>query len=476
MKINKQFLTALLVFLVLGVCTLLLFFLLPSAAHGAAAEPVTLSDRAQNAFASAEVTNAGGSYTVTAEDGVFACDLLAGLPVSQAAFEQLAQQCTSLTAEGPVAPPSGSGTVPDYGFDHPLAQVKAAYSDGGGIFIEVGAQIAGTDQYYIRVDHSASVYRIGKEAIRCLLADISAYLDLSLTPDGADRDTLPSRISVNTGAQSLQLEKLPLPETDGAGFSYRYRLAGDRAAYVDPDAYETYFGELGELEADGVVTMRPTSVDLKEYGLADEEACDSISFTMLGESVRLRLGNRSGDFYYVLREGVPAIYRLSRLAVTWEDADEYALMSRYLMAPALDKVQEILIEGGGVRYHFTLQNGSASLDGTPLTASTFDSFYALLCSLRAEYKLGAPAQNIPPDLTVTFVYTDRAAPTASPAPEDVEASPYRTDVIRFIPYGPKRHAIEINGAALYAVRSTYATKVLGVLATLQDGQQVSASW
>lgn len=105
MKINKQFLTALLVFLVLGVCTLLLFFLLPSAAHGAAAEPVTLSDRAQNAFASAEVTNAGGSYTVTAEDGVFACDLLAGLPVSQAAFEQLAQQCTSLTAEGPVAPP-----------------------------------------------------------------------------------------------------------------------------------------------------------------------------------------------------------------------------------------------------------------------------------------------------------------------------------------------------------------------------------
>ena len=42
MKINKQFLTALLVFLVLGVCTLLLFFLLPSAAHGAAAEPVTL--------------------------------------------------------------------------------------------------------------------------------------------------------------------------------------------------------------------------------------------------------------------------------------------------------------------------------------------------------------------------------------------------------------------------------------------------
>ncbi len=58
----------------------------------------------------------------------------------------------------------------------------------------------------------------------------------------------------------------------------------------------------------------------------------------------------------------------------------------------------------------------------------------------------------------------------------MEASPYRTDVICFIPYGPKRHAIEINGAALYAVRSTYATKVLGVLATLQDGQQVPASW
>ncbi len=475
MKINKQFLTALLVFLVLGIGTLLLFFFLPPAAHGAAAEPVTLSDRAQNAFVSAEITNAGGRYVVTAEDGVFSCDLLAGLPVSQAAFERLAQECTSLTADRP-APAPDEDAAPDYGFEHPLAQARAVYSDGSGIFIEVGAQIAGTDQYYIRVDHSTSVYLIGREAIRCLLADISAYLDLSLTPDGVDEDTLPSSISVFSGARSLQLEKLALPETDGAGFSYRYRLSGSRPAYVDPDAYETYFGGLGGLEADGVVTMRPTAVDLKEYGLADEDACDGISFTMLGQTVRLRLGRLSGDFYYVLREGVPAIYRLSRLAVTWDDADEYALMSRYLMAPDPDKVQEILIEGGGASYHFTLDNGFVSLDGAPLTADTFDSFYALLCSLRAEYKLGDPAQNIPPDLTVTFVYTDPAGPASSPAPDGAQDSFYRTDVIRFIPYGPKRHAIEINGAALYAVRSTYVTKVLGVLATLQDGQIVSAVW
>ena len=55
-------------------------------------------------------------------------------------------------------------------------------------------------------------------------------------------------------------------------------------------------------------------------------------------------------------------------------------------------------------------------------------------------------------------------------------SGYRTDVVRFIPYGAKRCAIEINGSAAYVVRSAYVTRVLEAMDGLGSGQPVSAAW
>ena len=117
MKVKHQFFAALGCFLALGLAALALMALAPAgqAAPGALS-PVVLSDRAQNAFASARVTNASGSYTVQASGiGTYTCPELAGLPASQQAFEGLAQQCTSLTAYGPAEP------AEDYGFDRPTA-------------------------------------------------------------------------------------------------------------------------------------------------------------------------------------------------------------------------------------------------------------------------------------------------------------------------------------------------------------------
>ena len=179
MKISTQFFTSLIVFAVLGAGAVFLSLFFPQN-PGEQQTEVTLSDRAQNAFASAEVTNTQSSYSVLQEDGTYQCEQLAGLPLSQEAFDELARECTSLSAIGPLVQDPEEPV--DYGFDHPLARVQASYSDGGGILIEVGSQIAGTDQYYIRVNGSNSVYQVGRSSIRYLLADISSYLDLSLSP------------------------------------------------------------------------------------------------------------------------------------------------------------------------------------------------------------------------------------------------------------------------------------------------------
>ena len=468
MKISKQFLTALLVFLSLGCFALLLSVFLPSAQPSSKEGSVTLSDRAQNAFSSVEIENASGNYTITYDGEGYHCDQLKGLPLSTDAFDELAQECTSLTAWGPLEQPKDPDSpAPDYGFDLPLARAEAVYSDGGGILIEVGSQIAGTDQYYIRVNGSQSVYRIDRASIRYLLAEPSVYLDLSLAPSRSDGTVLPSSIKLTTGEESIELERLRTTQTDGAGFSYNYRLVGPRPYYVDPDAFKTYFGDLNTLKATDVVTLYPTEVELREYGLSAEQPRSVLSFTVLGEQVTLRIGDFSGSFYYVYREGVPAVYRLSALAVTWEGADEYALMTRYLMTPDPDTLREIRVEGTGVSAQFVKTSTGWNWNGDPLSGETFDSFYRLLCSLRAEYEIEDPVQNILPEMTVTFVYDE---PTGEEEPE------YRTDVIRFVPYGIKRHAIEINGEARYAVRSTYVSAILSALSGLWDGQVLNLSW
>ena len=467
MKISKQFYTSLVVFALLGVGVIALSLLFP-ASRGKQQTEVTLADRAQNAFAQVEIVNAGGSYQVTYEDDVYRCPQLSGLPLSQAAFDELARECTSLSAVGPLQQDPDHPV--DYGFDFPLARAQASYSDGGGILIEVGSQIAGTDQYYIRVNGSNSVYQVGRSSIRYLLADISSYLDLSLSPSEEGNTALPSQIVFTENGQTLQLDRLYSTRTDAMGMSYQYQLAGDRPSYVDPDAFETYFGELASLKASGVVTLYPSDVELRQYGLSNTSDYSTLSFTLLGEQVTLRIGNLAGDFYYVYREGVPAVYRLSASDAHWVGVTRYALMSRYLMAPTVDTLREIRIDTKDTSYLFDLTGSGILFNDQSLSAETFEQFYTLLCSVRAEYEMEDPLQNIPPELTVTFVYDE---PAVNPQQED---QLYRTEVVRFIPYGIKRHAIEIDGVAEYAVRSSYVSRILSVLPLLEDGQTIDPTW
>ena len=466
MKISKQFFTSLIVFAVLGAGAVFLSLFFPQN-PGEQQTEVTLSDRAQNAFASAEVTNTQGSYSVLQEDGTYQCEQLAGLPLSQEAFDELARECTSLSAIGPLVQDPEKPV--DYGFDHPLARVQASYSDGGGILIEVGSQLIGSDQYYIRVNGGSSVYRIDRASIAYLLSDISSYLDLSLSPVDGEANALPTTIQLTRGEQTLRLDRLPYTQTDGMGLRYNYRLVGDRPAYVDPDAFNTYFDDLASLKASGVAILYPSNFELQQYGLADTDRYATLSFAMLGRQVTLRIGLCADDFYYIYREGVPAIYRLAADDAHWTGVSWYALMSRYLMAPTAESLRQIQIDADGKTYLFDLTGSRIRLNDQYLSNETFGQFYQLLCSVRAEYQMEEPLQNIPPEMTVTFVFDQ---PAAQPQGDQY----YRTEIVRFIPYGIKRHAIEIDGVAEYAVRSNYLAQVLTVLPNLQDGDSIDPNW
>jgi len=74
-----------------------------------------------------------------------------------------------------------------------------------------------------------------------------------------------------------------------------------------------------------------------------------------------------------------------------------------------------------------------------------------------------------PELSLTFWYTQTAEELAT-------RTPARSTTVRFLPYGLRRYAIEVDGVARYAVRAAYVSKVTETMLSLRDGMEITSAW
>lgn len=461
MKINRQLRTALIVLVVLGAAAFCIVHFNPfSTQHQP--QSITLSDRAAGALATVRVRNAAGSYTVTREDEAYRCAQLSDLPTSETAFDTLAEHCTGIVA-------TSSAKLPDepdaLGFDRPKAVVEITFSDDSGLTLTLGNQTADGTAYYLRLTEGGTVYLLSAKDAAVFLADVTNYVDLNL----ATFDSLPATIELkNAKAGLLTAQSLAEPATDGEGNIYDYTLSDEtRTTFADTESLQSFFGGLTNLKALSVVQLSPTLDELVSYGILDNagQPVHTLTFGSGDTMIALSVGNRSGEYYYVYKSGVNVVFSLALDDMTWDNVSFYLLMSRWPLAPLMADVASITAQTENGAYEITIDGATANCNGMPLSDRTFAQLYQLLFSFQAEYEIDGQLQPILPDLTLTIRYR---APGADGAP--------RTDVVRFVPYGLRRDAIEINGTALYAVRSTYAARVSEILLNLYDGMEISSSW
>lgn len=469
MKMNKQLQTALLVFGILGVLIAALSFFQPlRASHRQ--QGITLTDRATTTLVYVSVKNGFGSYEVTLENGVYFCEALRGLPISTPALDELAERSTSLHALTRVKPPKNLGEI---GLAKPRATVEIRFSDDTDLQFSIGARVPNESAYYLQLSGSEAVYTISEASVQSFLTDVSRYVSLTLADNLTDAAELPDELRFHSAAADFTVAKMAAPAADGFGNRYTYQIAridGSEAGYVDSAQYKNYFVRLHELQASSIVQLFPSPEELASFGLApDNPAGISISFTFGKQTTSLRLGNRSDDIYYVYKEGVPAVYTLPLAQTPWDNVTYYALMSRFIAAPNLTQIDRIEVDFPDGGYDITVDGTTASCNGVSLSQRTFGGLYQLLCAARAEYELTSPPETTLPELTLTFWYRQTEEELAA-------KTPARSMTVRFLPYGLRRHAIEVNGVARYAVRSTYVSKVTETLLALRDGMEVSPTW
>ncbi|MEG1932496.1 MAG: DUF4340 domain-containing protein [Pygmaiobacter sp.] len=466
MKLNKQLSTALIVFALIGVLVALLpLFTLPSSKDP---QGITLSDRASASLSSLEVKNSFGSYSVTLEGGKFSCPQLIDLPLSDAEFEQLAESVTGIHALTQIKQPDDVAAL---GFDRPTAVATVRYTDASELTLTIGAKLEDASAYYLRLAEDGQIYTIEQDAIHYLLADVSVFVELHLAENEPQSSSAIDTLTFSSPAASFTLSGLSQPTTDGCGITYTHSIFRDgESAFVEPAALESFFPSLSTLCASSVVQLYPTPEELASYGIfvSDHSTETALSFSIDGHTTELLIGNLSGDYYYVYKHGVNAVFALPLTQVTWGDVSFYGLMSRNIAAPTLSSLSHIAVHTPDADYEIDINGNTATCNGISLSDHTLADLFALLCSVRAEYELTDPPEIIAPELTIVYTFLPDAAAKAGAAP--------KTLTLRLIPYGLRRDALELDGVARYAVRSTYAAKVNETLLSLRDGMEISPIW
>lgn len=461
MKVNRPLITALFAFIFFAAMAIGLARLAPIAA-GHQLSDITLSDRASGALSEVRVKNSWGSYSLVRTDGSLSCLQLQDLPVSEAALENFAQNCTSVHATSGVKLPEDEALL---GFDRPRAVVEIIFADETFLTLTIGDANEEETGYYVRLADDGPIYLLSQKDAAPFFAAASSYLDLTLTDNPADSSALAQEIVLETPSQKLSVSR-----NDSDLDSAQYTVSdGTISLAADEESLASFFGSLGNLCADSVIQIYPSNAELQSYGILDASGApvQKLSFSMGGAQTQLIIGNRSGDSYYVYKEGVSAVFTLPLSQASWDGASLFRLMRRTPLLPDATELSCITVETAGARYDILPDETGlvASVNDISLSDRTFGQLYNLLFSFEAQYVLDDALQNILPELTLTLTYRLPAA----------DGSP-RVDVVRFIPYGLRRHAIEINGMALWAVRSGYVQQVETVFRTLQDGVSISSVW
>ena len=139
------------------------------------------------------------------------------------------------------------------------------------------------------------------------------------------------------------------------------------------------------------------------------------------------------------------------------------------MAPTAESLRQIQIDADGKTYLFDLTGSRIRLNDQYLSNETFGQFYQLLCSVRAEYQMEEPLQNIPPEMTVTFVFDQPAA-----QPQGDQYYPHRDRAVYSLRHQTACDRDRRRGRV--CVRSNYLAQVLTVLPNLQDGDFIDPNW
>ncbi len=437
---------------------LLLFFLLALSAAcggGGAASSSTAAFTHTGSFTGAKVTCGDGVFTLTLQNGSLSCEELAGTPQDTDALESFAAGCEAI---GGQVVDGAKITDEEYGLVTPAAHAELEYTEGVVLTLSIGNAAPGGG-YYFSVQGQNIVYLGSAPVFAQFLLGPGQFAKSAVTAFNFAPGTAhhPAKITFTIKGETVVLEHLATPATDGYGNIYNYCLPSHGGAYVSDEAYNAYFAECTAMLAAGKTGEPPQGFD-------PQDPFCTITIENGTEKQTLFIGAPSpAGTSYVAKAGDTAVYIVEEKYLAFLNATAGSLATPFILAPAMETVTNITVitPGSGAFYVIDIYDGSGIVDGAPLAQPTFAGLYRLLCSLQAQAAVAGEVENTNEgSVSLAFHFTDGTATTA-----------------KLVPVDGGFYAIFINDVFTgSAVREAFCEKLLFTLEQITNGQIIDPTW
>jgi len=376
--------------------------------NAAREEDITLADRTRQEITAVRVVTTQGEYTAeNVGEGSFEISDLEGIPVNATQLDLLLD-CAAAPKASRVVEEAPSDLT-KFGLDVPVARVEVSYSQGDPLILLLGSDAPHSAGVYCKREGDAAVYLMDTARAQELSQPLNQLVDRVLGENIPTNEVGRVTLSGSGFPQDIVLE----PTTEESSVqkygaeTHRMTEPKDRAA--DSDAVSDIITTAMGLTAAEAAVLNPTSEEMAETGLEKPAAILTMEYGE-GETLTLRAGDTDEDgMVWVMKDGVPVLYRVTLDSCPWVTASYETLASRQLVSPSLEELSEISVTTAGEGFTFLISGEEGdvqvSCNGQELDPEAFQEYFQSIIAMKGE----AFTQQRPggsPEVTLTYTYRD----------------------------------------------------------------------
>ena len=413
---------------------LIAVFMLPKKAESIE-ETIPLNDGEVMAVT---VVNEYGTIELTKKDEKWTIKGLEKFSLSENAFT-LAEQAASLEAVREISP---SEDLKQYGLTEPEADVKIETSQGSR-HLEIGGQSPAAGQRYIQLDDH--IYLVDSAKVTSFLYDLNHFVSTLVSEPLGSEDNV-EWIELKRDNETIQFRFVP-EAFQGSGeneevIPAHYRLTSPIEADIGQYEVSIWANGAFGLSAQAVEEIDPSEEILEKYGLAQPETSVTLTSSS-GETIQLFASAPRDGKCYLMRAGIPLVYRVSQADAGWRTATIETVTGSVFLPGKKENIVSLAVEGQGKSYSFLRDGDQITCNGKPVPTEAFEKVLESATEIPPEF-LGETAQPaLEPALTIEAGYREN-----------------EKDILRLIPTGTGSLYLEFNGTARFTARESYLEALL----------------
>lgn len=471
------------------------------------AESVTVSliDKNSGDLKDITVENKKGGFKISKYEGEFVVEGLEKYERYTDNYDQIIQYAIDLDATQEVE--SSPEDIKKYGLEKPSAKAKISYKDGEVFELLIGDLAPDETSYYVKDSEKDAVYLLSDAKTERFLDSKLDYIspivtttdnfetevvtnedgeqeEQAITPDlkrfDIIRNDLDEVITFEPVKEHSSDEQIAALECD-------YQLTSPYNATLDSEDGSEPITLFYAITAESVVDININEDKYAKYGFKNptmklqmQAKKKKYSHTVLfGDKTKDENGNVA---YYCIIDSRDVVYRVLASDLMWLTLNVNELLSDYIINPILDDVSIVEIDVNNKNYKFSIsgKSGTSTPDsltsiseedivedttqvlynGKKINKDKFRSFYIFLNSLTAIGSITDEPSG-KPVMTISYTYRD---------------SSRKTDVVKLIPYGNSKVAVNLNGDTKLVARSAYVDRAIENIQKVINNKEINAYW